>query len=485
MSTENGEPMSEGRPSVRVEIVDAGLTGAADQPVGPGTMWRRIAAAIGGLLVVTTLIGLASSGDSEPLPAAPSAPPTSQPADAPPGGVPAQRTLVDLDPSSITFLAPLEDQWIAVTRNDRTLLWSGDGGLTWATSAVADQPQNVLAVGTSGSGQPSALVAQPVNDGVRVDTQVWRDGAWILDPQRTPLIVESGRIVSTMLARESIVVVEDVWGRPVPEVSSVLAEFVAQSVADRVCSVVRTIVDGASVYNLFDCMGELIGSIGSDLIDIGSEADDRLAFAQDVLRSRNTVLIAPPGRPVDRIELGPAQRVLSIAPTRDGFVALMLDSVDVLDNTNLLYSQALSARLVHWERSTDTINRLDMPVTASAWAGNSVVSNGGNSVTLVTTLGLFRAESPFDDWRLATVGPKERLAPGQRFGSPLFGEGFYVDDRENPGVFWATCCDGEMMPDGSWETIETNGTRFDRVLIATDSWVTFASPDRTIVEVPR
>jgi hypothetical protein len=42
-----------------------------------------------------------------------------------------------------------------------------------------------------------------------------------------------------------------------------------------------------------------------------------------------------------------------------------------------------------------------------------------------------------------------------------------------------------MMPDGSWETVGTVGARFDRVLIATDSWVTFASLDQTIVEVPR
>lgn len=388
----------------------------------------------------------------------------------------------EVDPHRITSIAPVGESWVAATRDRGSPLWSTDGGLTWATSGAPGEPTELLAVGQDSDGVTRALVSRPDNEGgTTIETQVVRTDGWIHDAERSVFPELQGRIVRGMVGDTSVVLVEEPWDQPVPVVSDALADFVSRSMADETCVVTRTIVEGTSVYELADCSGRLLETIGKDLIDIGSEADDRLAFAQEVLRKRILVHLARPGGEVSVVEMGPSQIVLGLVPTQDGFLALILDSSDVLGDTNLLYSQALAARIVHWDRATGLFRTVETPVRASAWSGNRVVGNDDGSITLVSSLGLYRSDPPFTDWTLLTTGPDgERLAPFEVFSSALFGDGFFVDDGPEDDRFWAW--GGQ---DVGWRHIETGGFDLRRVLLSSSTRIVFDTIDGQIVEVSR
>ncbi len=469
--------------SVRVEF-DHGEPNALGSSVSaPSQRGSRRVAAFGGVLavgIVGALIGLGRPSLEAAPPATTALP---QPASTVSGQVLVERLTADIDPVTITSISAVGDEWIAATRDPQNLLWSNDDGLTWATLDAPGQPSAVLAVGSTADGQPLVLVNRSADGSTNyLETQVLRDGSWIVDRERPPMAEIAGRIRQTMLGEDAIVLIEDPWDRPVPEVSDALADFVPRDVAAQTCEVVRMINDEAAEYELRSCDDRIIGRIDRSLIDIGSESDDRLAFAQEVLRRRNIVYVARPGEPLAKIEMGPSQLVLSMAPTPDGFMAFILDTVDVLDDANLLYSQALAARLVQWDRETESFEAVETPILTSAWVGNRIEGNTDGSITLVTSLGLYRAEAPFRDWELLTTGPGGRLSPGQVFSSALYGDGFFVDDTSNDLLFWATCCGESASLARGWQDIQLEESGFRRVLIATDSTLlSYTRDGRTVL----
>lgn len=472
--------------SVRVEFDQVQPSGLGSLVSAPSPRGSRRAATFAGVVavgIVGVLIGL---GRPSPEAAPPATTALPQPASSVSGPVLVERSTADIDPVTITSISAVGDEWIAATRDPQNLLWSNDDGLTWATLDAPGQPRAVLAVGSTADGQPLVLVNRSPGESTNyLETQVLREGRWIVDQERPPFAEIGGRILQTTLDEDAIVLTESPWDRPVPEVGDALADFVPRDVAAQTCEVVRMINEDAAEYELRSCDDRIIGRIDRSLIDIGSESDDRLAFAQEVLRTRNIVYVARAGEPLARIEMGPSQLVLSIAPTPDGFMAFILDTVDVLENTSLLYSQALSARLVKWDRATESFDAIETPIRTTAWAGNRIEGNTDGSITLVTSLGLYRAEAPFRDWELLTTGPVERLAPGQMFSSALHGDGFFVDDVSNDLLFWATCCGESASLAREWQDIRVEESGSRRVLIATDSTLLLHTRDGRAVLVNR
>lgn len=479
--------MSDDERSVRLEFEDSSVGGTGGS--GEGGAGRSVSlvtlsvAIVGAGLLVASLLALGrSSSAAEP-------PPTSAPATTiaqrvrTPAVAPAPEP-IELDPRLLTSLAPAGDGWIGTVSNQGRIVRSGDDGATWTVDTGPDAPTAAVSVGLSASGQPSALVQRDLNGDFLFETLVLRGNEWVLDPQRAPLAVPSdAQIRSLVVAEETIVVVEDQWDRPVAEVSAVLAEFVETNIADSTCRMVRNVVDQASVYSLFDCDGELVGQIGAESIEPRSEDDDRLSFAQDVLRSRYVVFVSSPDAEPERIEMGPAQLVVSSVPIDGGFAALVLDSLEVLDNPDLLFGGALAVRLVHWDRTTSAFTLAETPIIGSVWSANRLVANADGSITLVTSLGLYSARTPFVDWELVTTGPFDRLQPGQEFSSPLHGDGFFVNDPVGPGGFWASCCGADLGGENGWRDLVTEGQRFERALIATDSLLVIHTSEGEIVRV--
>ena len=438
-----------------------------------------VATGVAGLLVAGLLALGRSTSNVEPPPtttSATSAPPSTRVATSAPSPV-----VLDLEPHLLTSIAPTSDGWIGAVFDDGRLVRSNDDGATWMVTTDGTTPTGVVAVGTSAIGQPNALVKRFSNFELLFVTMVLSEGKWVVDERRAPLVVPTdAQIVSAAVGEETIVVIEDQWDRPVAEVSAVVAEFVHPDIADATCRMFRNVVDGASVYDLFDCAGAKIGEINAEL---RSEAHDRLSFASELLRSRYVVFVSGSEGEPERIEMGPSQVVLSLVPIEGGFAALVLDSLEVLDNPKRLFGGALTVRLVHWDRIADVFTLAETPIIGSVWSANRLVANVDGSITLVTSLGLFSATPPFDDWKLLTTGPFEQLSPGQEFNSALHGDGFFVNDPSGPGLFWASCCGDESNGRESWRDIEITGQSFQRALIATNSILVVHTTEGEIIQI--
>ena len=224
-------------------------------------------------------------------------------------------------------------------------------------------------------------------------TWTYGRNGWEPRNDRPTIVIESGQVIQTIVGDLSLAVVEDRWQFPVPEVSEVLTAFVPEAVASQTCGMNRTVREGGGAdYELLDCDRNPIAVIDAADIEVGSSADDLLAYSQEVLRTRTVVYLAIPGRELQVVELPPAQLILDITPTANGFVAFILDSSEVLGNIDFLYSQSFAALLISWEAGdgpvTPFATPIQTPIRASAWSLNEVSVNPDASLTIISPAGL-------------------------------------------------------------------------------------------------
>ncbi|MFT7476547.1 MAG: hypothetical protein ACI81L_003502 [Verrucomicrobiales bacterium] len=450
------------------------LHGTTDGPQRPGRSFLApVAIAIAAIAVVGGILLLSVDRDPVAAPPDSTTPATIAPLPAPTNATRSEeRQIIELDPHDLESIAAIGDEFVATARNRDELLWSLDG-LSWEVDA--DPLRGVEAVGGV-DGETRALVSRSNGEGgLIVETMAHRDGVWVVDSSRAPLEIERGDILETRIGKDSLVVVGDEWDRPVPEVSAVVAEYVSDDIAEATCAVRRNSNTG---YEFLDCDGNELARLTPAAIEPGSFDDDRLSFAQEVLRKRSTIYLARPGEPSVKIELGPSVLVLDAATTNDGFVAFVLDPIDVLQNVDLLYSQAFTASLIRWDVESETITELPAPVRASAWSANRVVAQDDGSLLVVSPLGLHRASTPFTDWELISVGAFDPPRPSRVVNTALYGAGLFVPDPTFDGTMHMSCCGID------WESVDV-GANFRRMLIVTDSVLVFDTLDRTIVSVRR
>ena len=393
---------------------------------------------------------------------------------------------VEVDPHSLQTIAPVGNDWLATSRGSEPVLRSTDDGRSW----TADSDAATLGIDIRSLGRIEDRTVGLVTPNVYdvdvdvLDTWVFGPDGWEPLLDRETILVESGRVTRTLVGELSIAVVEDRWQSPVPEVTTVLAQFVPESVAAQTCAMNRTVLPaGGADYDLIDCEGNPVGQIAATDIEVGGKDDDLLAFTQEVLRTRTVVYVAIPGREVQVVELPPSQLILDITLTESGFVAFILDSSEVLGNVDILYSQSFAALLIGWEAGdgpvTPFATPIQTPVRASAWSLNEVHANPDGSLTVISPIGLHRAEPPFDSWTLLSAGPIDPPLPGRIASSAVYGDGFFMPDPRSEDFFYASD-DGE-----TWTAYQHDGANLRRMLIATDEFLTFDTVDRTIVRIER
>lgn len=392
-----------------------------------------------------------------------------------------------IDPHRIQTIAPTDDGWLATAAGSESVLFSDDDGRTWqADTERGDLRVDIRALGQAG-GETVALATPNFGEEDLADLlETWTHGpdGWQRRTDRPAIAIESGRVTRMLVGETSLVVVEDRWQKPVPEVTEVLAKFVPLSIASQTCAMNRIVIDNAgSDYELVSCEGESIGLIPASAIEVGSKDDDLLAFTQEVLRTRTVIYMAIPGREQQVVELPPSQLILDIELTNEGFVAFILDSSEVLSNVEILYSQSFAALLIRWEAGDGPVTPfptpVQTPVRASAWSLNEVVASPDGSLTVISPIGLHQSEPPFDSWTLLSSGPIDPPLPGRIASSALFGGGFFMPDPRHEDFFYASN-DGE-----TWTAFEHDGANLRRMLIATDDFFTFDTVDRSIVRVER
>lgn len=384
----------------------------------------------------------------------------------------------------LTSISPFDGGWIGAARDNTSLIESVDGGTSWRVSTAGHALDGVVAVGQTSDGQPAALTARTVDDDQILETLVWRD-VWVLDATRPPIVVDAAAtIVSARVASDTIVVTDQAWDRPVPEVSEVLVAFTDSAVASSTCSIIRAFGDDAIRFDLLDCDRTVLDSIG---VETGgsTDGDAKLAVAAEVLQSRHVIHVSRPDTGLHAVPLGPSQYVQAVEGVDDGFVALTFDSLAALREPSLLFAQALSGGMIAWDASADASRVIELPIGTSAWSTNTLTSTDDGEVVFASNQGVYAAPTPFTSWDLLTTGPFIRLTPGQRFGTALHGAGLFVDDPGGPGLFWATCCDDASNSFDAWESVASNGGAFSRALIASDDSIVFHGHDGEAIAVPR
>jgi hypothetical protein len=464
--------------SVRVEVTDGHNDRATDQvPEDQRSPGRSFLVPLGIAAAAIAVVGglLLLSVDRDPIAESPDATAPTTIAAVPARAIEPQvepRVIIELDPHDLKSIAAIGDEFVATARNRDELLWSSDG-LTWEVEA--DPLRGVEAVGGV-EGETRAVVSRPNgDDGLIAETLAHRDGVWVVDSNRAPIEIERGTILETRIGRDTLIIVEDRWDRPVPEVSVVVAEYASDEVAQATCAVRRNSNTG---YEFIDCDGNELARLSAAAIEPGSFDDDRLSFAQEVLRKRSTIYLARPGEPVVKIPLGPSVLVLDSAATDDGFVAFVLDPIDILQNPDLVYFQSFIASLIRWDVESGTITELPTPVRASAWSANRVVAQDDGSLLVVSPLGVHQASAPFTEWERISVGAFDPPRPSRVVNTSLYGDGLFVPDPTFEGAMHMSCCGID------WESVDV-GANFRRMLIATDSVLVFDTLDRTTVSVRR
>lgn len=417
--------------------------------------WPVLAAlAVVGVIVAGALASLGRSESPNDAAPTPTTEAEATAAAEPSEPVRVDQRLVDAASVELTSIARAGDRWAATATDRADLLWSEDG-LVWFEEPQTS-PRGVERVFSSND---ETLVVQrrERDDGVSFETLQARDGQWIVDTTRAPIEVGESRVLAVDIGGATVVVTESPMPALVPEVIGLIEEFVSPQLAQQTCLLNRTLVESSELeYALFDCDGDEIGAI--DTVPMGSRDDDRLAFAESVLRKRTIVHVSTPGAPAETVPLGPGQVILDMELVDDGFVAFILDPIEVIDEASLLYSQAFEASLIRWD-AANGLERLETPVRTSAWSANRAIAQPDGSMLITSPVGVHHAEPPFTEWELLSTGPFDPPRPGHVVETPLLGEGLFVIDAADPAVVHVSCCGS------AWETIRLGQADVESLLV--------------------
>lgn len=197
--------------------------------------------------------------------------------------------------------------------------------------------------------------------------------------------------------------------RPIPVLVDFLSAHGAAEFAESTCSLEAVEGESRGTYDLIDCGGERTGRIA------GREGIEAFALAtvSTVLEIENLITVQPDGSALSEVVLGQGKEVVSIAATPDGFLAVVLDTLDGLDPERRRLGDP-TGRLYRWTVDTglvDITSTLPNELGLSDWFNMEVVVDANGIASVATDDEIYRGDAEYRAWELVRQAPVETL-PG-------------------------------------------------------------------------
>ena len=384
-------------------------------------------------------------------------------------------------PDGITEITQVGERWFALNDVLNGALLLSDDGLEW-TRVESRGPGRLLALSTSSQGallgffqrraDTSAALSDTTTasaaalDEVQLEVATFdmSTSEWLLASQRATLSIPASQSIVGEFHEDTVMaIVQDVWRRPLTEVSNVLAGLTDPAAAAGACSLARKVGDGEVAYDVVDCEGNVLSSIAAQ-----GELDDQLSFAQEILASRIVAYVSFAGEPFIEYEFAPATFPAAFAPHSDGFVFASLDARDALQNPENFFATALESTLMAWDADSGEASELTSLNPFSAWTSR-LVPLPDDRIAILSPNGGEVASAPFAEWSLVWDMPEgvSRVGVGLAQSRDRAGIKAILDDGS--GVWVAHGDQPLELVDASPDT-EVNDVLIvtsDRVLVKT------------------
>ena len=316
-------------------------------------------------------------------------------------------------PDGITEITQVDGRWFALNDLQSATLLTSEDGLGWSTvesrgpgrlmALTASAQGNLLGFFQRRSDTSVELSEDTAADAVQLEVATFdmSTGEWLLASQRATLSVPASQSIVGEFHEDTVMaIVQDVWQRPLTEVSAVLVELTDAASAASACSLERKVGDGDVAYDVIDCEGNVLSSIEAD-----SDLDDQLSFAQEILSSRIVAYVSFAGAPFIEYEFAPATFPAAFAPHSGGFVFASLDARDALQNPENFFATGLESTLMAWDADSGSATALTALNPFSAWTSR-LVPLSNDRIAILGPNGGEVASTPFTDWSLAWDVPE-------------------------------------------------------------------------------